>query len=163
MKKNNFKTNCEECNKAVKRFRDLKKIGGKYICKECVRKRRKKHREFLRRDIIKIRKRRSPEEIKEEQKKLNKIYKSIIPKIESPKAKRQKINKLGLYLSKNERLVLYKQLLRNGSNSKQANERIDNLNNEMSNHLKKLRYEVKSDRELNIRFKEKFAELMEEG
>jgi len=32
---------------------------------------------------------------------------------------------------------------------------------EMSNHLKKLRYEVKSDKELNIRFKEKFAELME--
>ena len=31
----------------------------------------------------------------------------------------------------------------------------------MSNHLKKLRYEVKSQEELNIRFKEKFAELME--
>ena len=160
MKKNNFKLNCEECNKAVKRFRDLKKIGGKYICSECVKENRKKHREFLRREVIKIKKRRSPEEIKEEQKKLNRIYKSIIPKIET-KNKRQKINTLGLYLSKNERLVLYKQLLKRGLNSKQASERVNNLTEQMKILIEKLRYEVKSQEELNIRFKEGFAKMLE--
>ncbi len=159
MKKNKFKTNCEKCGKDVRRFKNLKKIGGKYICNGCDKENRKNHREFLKRKVIGIRKRRSSEEVKEEQKKLNRIYKSIIPEIET-KTKRQKINSLNLYLSKNERLVLYKQLLRNGLNSKQANKRIDNLSEEMSNHLKKLRCEVKSDEELNKRFKEKFAELI---
>lgn len=152
--------NKKGCGKDVRRFKNLKKIGGKYICKGCYKENRKNHREFLKRKVIKMRKRRSSEEVKEEQKKLNKIYKSIIPKIET-KTKRQKINSLNLYISKDERLVLYKQLLRNSLNSEQANKRIDNLSIEMSNHLKKLRCEVKSNEELNIRFKEKFAELME--
>ena len=155
------KLNCDKCGEKVSNLKKLKKVNEGYLCIKCRRGNRKNHREFLRRKVIGMRKRRSLEEIKEEQKKLNKIYKSIIPKIESPKTKRLKINALGLYLSNKERLVLYKQLLKSGSNSKQANERVNNLSNEMSNHLKKLRYEVKSDKELNIRFKEKFAELME--
>ena len=138
MKKNKFKTNCEKCGKDVRRFKFLKKSKGEYLCKKCIRENRKNHREFLKRKVIGIRKRRSSEKVKEEQKKLNRIQKSIIPKIET-KTKRQKINSLNLYLSKNERLVLYKQLLRNGLNSKQANKRVDNLSIEMSNHLKKLR------------------------
>jgi len=158
--KKNHKLNCDKCGERVRRFKFLKKSKGEYLCKKCVKENRKNHREFLRRKVIGMRKRRSPEEVKKEQKRLNKINKSSIPKIET-KTKGQKINTLGLYLSRNERLVLYKQLLKNGLNSGQANKRINNLSKEMSNQLKKLRYEVKSDKELNIRFKEKFAELME--
>ena len=161
--------NCDKCGRKVLRFKHLKKVNEGYLCKECIRENRKDHREFLKRDILGIRKRSDllkewaakRETRKEEQERLRKIYGDAKPQIKKPKEDRLKINTLGLYLTKNEKLVLYKKLVHSGLSSEEANKRINNLSEQMKTLIEKLRNEVDTQEELNIKFKEGFAKLIE--
>ena len=168
MKKNNFKTNCDKCGKDVRRFKFLKKSKGEYLCKKCIRENRKTHRKFLRRDILKIPKR---SDLLKEWAEKRKLRESIVEKIgvSKPEIKRQKddklkINTLGLYLTKDERLFLYKKLVQgeNQLSSEEANKRIKNLTEQMKILIEDLRNKVKTQGEFKKRFDEGFAKLIGE-
>jgi len=164
-----IKLNCDKCGEKVKKPKHLKKLNGGKLCIKCVKENRKEHREFLRRDVCKIRKRsdilKEVKEKREKREKLRKIVsrqgKPAIPQIKSIRS-RPKLSNLGLFIRKNEKLVLYKKLLNSGLDSKEASERVNNLCKQMEVVKENLRNEVKSEKELNVRFKEEFAKMLEE-
>ncbi len=169
--KNNQKVHCDKCGTQVAKFKHLKKVNEGFLCRKCIVKNRKKHREFLRREVLGIRKREDLEKEwaekrkakQEEQERLRKIYGDAKPGIKSIKSKGQKISSLGIYITKNEKLVLYKKLTtgENAITSDEANIRIKLLSNEMSKVKEELKEEVKTQEEFNKRFKEEFAKLAE--
>ncbi len=166
MKKNN-RSNCDKCRAKVSSPKKLKKVNEGYLCSKCIKKNRDKHREFLRRDILGIRKREDivkewaekRKEREKEQERLRKIYGDAKPQIKSIKKGGAKISSLSIYITKNEKLVLYKKLVHDGLSSDEANERIKLLSSEMENVRKELKNEVKTQEEFNRRFKEEFAKL----
>ena len=171
--KSNNKTNCDKCRKEVPKIKGyLKKVNEGFLCKECIRENRKNHREFLRRDILGIRKRsdllkewaEKRKEREEEQERLRKIYGDTKPEIKLAKDDRLKINTLGLYLTKDERLFLYKKLVQgeNPLSSEEANKRIKNLTEQMKILIEELRNKVKTPLEFKKRFDEGFARLIME-
>ena len=164
MKKNNFKTNCDKCGKDVRRFKFLKKSKGKYLCKKCIRENRKNHREFLRRDILKIPKRSDLLKEWAEKRELRAKIIGSKPDIKLPKRDKLKINTLGFYLTKDERLFLYKKLVQgeNTLSSEEANKRIKNLTEQMKILIENLRNKVKTQEEFRKRFDEGFAKLIGE-
>ena len=91
----NNRVHCDKCGEKVRRFKDLKKVNEGYLCPKCIRENRAKRREFLRRNILGIRKR--SDLIKEWAAK-RELRKNITykPKIKKPKEDRLKINTLGL-------------------------------------------------------------------
>ncbi len=157
-------TTCDKCGDDVRRFKFLQKINGGRFCKKCVREKRKEHREFLKRDICHIPKRKDLEkEWAEKRKEKEKLMKTL-PNYESPGIKsirrgRPKISSLGIYITRDEKNVLYKKLVGLGFDSKTANERIDNLCEKMRKVVEKLRETVKSEEDLNKRFREEFGKM----
>jgi len=165
-KKNNIKYKCDGCGCEVRRLKYLKKLNGGFFCKKCEQKRRKKHREFLKREICGIRKRsdmiKEAKEKREKQSILRKIV-SALPKIKSIKSKGKKISGLGFHLTKDEKLFMYKNLVNRGLESDAASRRIKNLTEQMQELKERLRNEKLSEVEFNKRFKEGFAKLVEDG
>ena len=166
-RKNNEGVHCDKCRTKVARFKHLKKVNEGYLCGKCIKENRDNHREFLRREILGIRKRsdllkewaEKRKAKQEEQERLRKIYTPSIPKIKSVKSSRPKISSLGIYITKNEKLVLYKKLVHDGLSSDEANIRIKLLSEEMVKVKEELKNEVKTQEEFNKRFKEEFAKL----
>ena len=166
----NNKVHCDKCGLEVAKLKYLKKVNEGYLCKNCIRENRAKHREFLIRNVLGIRKREDLEKEwaekrkarQEEQERLRKIYGDHKPGIKSIKSKGRKISSLGIYITKNEKLVLYKKLVHSGLSSDEANERIKLLSEEMSRVKEELKQEVKTQEEFNKRFKEDFAKKCEE-
>ena len=161
------KFTCDGCGIKVAKLKYLKKRKGGFLCGKCVTKNTLKHREFLKRDILGIRKRsdllKEWAEKRELRERMNnrQCPSCAKPQIKKPKEDRLKINTLGLYLTKNEKLVLYKKLVHSGLSSEEANNRINNLSEQMKIIIEKLRNEVDTQEELNKRFKEGFAKLIE--
>jgi len=149
--KHDTKIKCNGCGNIVP-VRKLKKINGGLLCPDCVRKKRKKHREFLLRDVIGVRKRSNLEkEWKKERDKLNKFYQ---PKI------RDKVMK-GMNLSRDEKNFLYRNCRKNGLTIDESRERMNNLTIKLKKLVKKLRKKKVTEEEINRRFKEEFARLCE--
>ncbi len=140
-------TTCDKCGDDVRRFKFLQKVNGGRFCKKCVREKRK--------DLEK--------EWAEKRKEKEKLMKTL-PNYESPGIKsirrgRPKISSLGIYITRDEKNVLYKKLVGLGFDSKTANERIDNLCEKMRKVVEKLRETVKSEEDLNKRFREEFGKM----
>lgn len=172
----NNRVNCDKCGKKVASFKKLKKVNEGYLCADCIRENRAKRREFLRREVLGIRKREDlmkewaekREARKEEQERLKKMYGEPKPKIKSIKPNKIKISTLGIYVTKNEKLFLYKKLTtgKDPLTSEEANERIKLLSGEMlrvKEEIKeelKLRLDIKKPQEeFKKRFDEEFAKL----
>ncbi len=170
--KNSEGVHCDKCGEKVRRFKDLKKVNEGFLCGKCIKENRAKHREFLRREVLGIRKRsdllkewaEKRKQRKEEQERLRKLYGGAKPQIKSSKEDKLKINTLGLYLTKDERLFLYKKLVQgeNPLSSEEANKRIKNLTEQMKILIEDLRNKVKTPLEFRKRFDEGFARLIEE-
>ena len=162
------KLNCDKCGEKVSNLKKLKKVNEGYLCIKCRRGNRKTHREFLRRDILKIPKR---SDLLKEWAEKRKLRESIVgkvkvikPQIKRPKEHRLRINTLGIYLTKDERLFLYKKLVQgeNPLSSEEANKRIKNLTEQMKTLIEDLRNKVKTQGEFKKRFDEGFAKLIGE-
>ena len=162
--KRRLRNHCDGCGIKVRRFKVLKKLNGGYYCSKCVIKKRKEHREFLKRKVLGIRKRKDImkecKERKEKEKNLRKIVSSK-PNIKSIKSIGIRVSALGIYLTKNEKLVLYKKLIKKGLTGAESNKRIKNLINQMKLVKEKIKETTKTKEELNKRFKEEFAKLVE--
>jgi len=162
MNKKNNRVHCDKCREPKK----LKKVNEGFLCGKCRRENRDNHREFLRREVLGIRKR---SDILKEWAEKRKLRKNIVgkvkvskPEIKKPKEDSSRINTLGLYLTKDERLFLYKKLVQgeNPLSSEEANKRIKNLTEQMKILIEELRNKVKTQEEFKKRFNEGFARLI---
>ena len=129
---------CCKCGIKLTR-KDAKKLkDGKY-CKKCYIEKRNKNREYLKRNILGIKKRIKPEE-------------RFLP------LKKEK--KVQNYLTLDEKHLIFSSSIKKGMNGEEAGKRVKDL----VNYLRELRTKVKEDkisnRELNERFKEEFGKLI---
>lgn len=143
-----------------KSWKRLKKLKCEYFCRECLKEKKKNHREFLRREVIGIRKKEDIMKEAAERKKLNeKLVKERLPIIKGVKVTKKKISTLGLWLTNNEKLVLYRKYVKKGLNPKEASDKIKGITTHLEELVKQMREKNKSEKEINIRFKEEFAKL----
>lgn len=150
------KIKCSKCPTKVSKLKYLKKLKDGYFCKNCIKEKRQKHREYLKRDILGIRKR--TKLVKEwAEKRKNQIIKPKIKPIKQPKVK---ISVLGIYLTREERQVLYKKYIGLGLSPTEASSKVNNVSNKMKELVEKLRNKKKSEQEISKRFKEEFAKLI---
>lgn len=176
MKKDTL-SECGTC-RIKKPVRDIKRIKKIITCKSCMGKRRDKHREFLKRDILGIRKRSDLIKEWKEKRKLkeaiSKRHAKEMKKIKSSKYKIQdvkrerrfgrkpyKVSSLGLYITRNEKEVLYQILINKSYSSQEANEHIKQMCEKMRELSIKLNKMKREKEEINIIFKEEFAKLID--
>ena len=177
-KKSEAGYSCCKCGLKVKRLKSLKKLNGGFFCRKCAKEKRAKHREFLKRDVLGLTKEQEEEERLEvvnkysrdrtkrkrieRDKERQKNPKINLPKMKSIiKSKGKRVSSLGIYITKVEKLVLYKKLVQSGLDSKAANNRIQLLSDKMNEFKEKLKETVKTKEELNERFKLEWGKLME--
>lgn len=141
------KLECDYCKKKLAR-KKLKRINSSWICKECKDKERKKHREYLRRKVLNIKKRK-PNGTKN------------IPKIKGakPKIKGSKYNHF--YLTKDEKIVLYRKYELQGLVKDEIRNKIKADKKYLSSLIDKLKQNKKDNKEINRKFKEEFAKLIQ--
>ncbi len=163
-----IKYKCIQCNKKKER-KELIRIKRQWVCKLCKKENHKNHREFLKRDILGIRKR--ADIIKEwaKRRKLQKAIQKTMLKKEykvinfQPIIRGAKPSKLSKYhhhyLTRVEKEVLYKKYVHEGLTSGDANRKVKFLINQLFELVEKLKKKNLSDEEINIRFKESFAKL----
>jgi hypothetical protein len=149
--KSKRKTKCDNCGEEQKSFKFLHKLNGGYFCSVCQRKRREEKREFLRREVLGIKKRSDLMKewaIKRESEPL--------PQIKPIKTRlKKKVSALGLYLTNYEKDERYQSLRKQGLTKEQAKERINNLNKQ----IKQIKEDKKKEiSQMEISKKEK-AEL----
>ncbi len=158
------------CGFISDRLKDFKKCNSGFYCKKHYAEKMKKHREYLKRDVLGIRTRKQQIKDWEEARKLKESRKKIVsprlPKIPGSKLNRPspKISPLGMWLTKDERKVLYFKYINQGMDSREANkklkESVEFLSVEfLSSLVKKLREKKKTDKQINVIFKEEFAKL----
>jgi len=140
---------CSICGKEYER-KNLKKIRNIFYCSSCYIKKRKEHREFLKRDILEIRKR---SDLEKEWKEKRENQPLII--------KGSKVKKVSAqfhpYLTRDEKKFLYKKYFAQGLNS-------ITINNKISNHIKSSIYILKQEnienKNINENFKEGYLKLV---
>ncbi len=168
---------CNTCGKEDKQ-KSLKKINRELRCRTCDSKKRKEHREFLKREVCGIRKisdlkkewaekRKLKEAISKRRKKELKEIKESKFDIKGYKAvrvfgrKSNKVANLSLYITRNEKDVLYRILVNKGYSPKEVNNHIKGISVKMIEHSKKLNKEKRKKEDINIVFKEEFAKLID--
>jgi hypothetical protein len=147
---------CDFCPTKDK-LKFLKRIKGKKYCKKCASDLRKRHREeTIRRagiaDELRQLKNRSRRELRA---KRNPPRPKIIPIKKTPK-----YNKLGLFLSKQERQILYRKFLNEGLTEDKADARVKKVDKEIQKVIMKMRQKKKAEKDIAIRFKEEFEKLI---
>lgn len=158
--------NCAKCG-IEKRRGKLIKIKEKLYCARC---KNGQSKTLMPKLFGKIPKSYLPPKLKKKKKKIVKKIKQIIePKIRGARDKKKGGLKRGrgakaihLYLTKEERLVLYKKFIKQGLSEQVASERVNNICKRMSELVKELRKKIKDKKELNKRFKEEFARICED-
>jgi hypothetical protein len=165
----NNKLHCTKCNKEVN-SKIIKRIHGRWLCGKCYSNNRKQRREELKQQLRQegvIGKRRSPQEMAEarEKARLESLRNPQVPKIRGAKPKRNKIRrkflnpKLGITLTLEERQILCKLYVRRGNTFEEAKEKVKKINNHLSQLVKRLREQRKTEKEIKTKFEEEFAKL----
>jgi len=157
--------NCTECEKAVNGLGRIKRINGHWLCFQCYKERRLKRRKELhdqlkREGVIGL----NPHEKHEIcLKRLKEHPKEL--KVRGAKKRitgnGKRISTLGMYLTQVEKQVLFKKYIKQGYDNMEAKKKVENISREMSDLVKNLRSKNKSQKEINIVFKEEFAKLLE--
>lgn len=148
-----MRINCNQCNIEYSR-KDLKRINGNWLCKDCYKKRKEERREYLKREILGIRKREDLEKEWRERKKQN-------PKPIIRGAKEIKIScNLHNYLTKEEKQFLFRKYLNKGLPEEEADKKIREDARFLQNLVEEMKQKKKSEEEINRIFKEEFAKLI---
>ena len=152
---------CFKCHKKD-RQKNLKKLNEGLCCSHCQKELRKNHREFLKRNILHIRKR--EDLMKEWQKKRE--QRQLIPKIKGSKDTSQIkiINPYkGIWLTSIEKYIIYKKYSSMGWDVNLIKKRYEEIKNQFESMIEKWREEKKTDEDINKKFKEEFAKLIMEN
>jgi len=149
---------CFKCHKKD-RQKNLKKLNEGLCCSHCQKELRKNHREFLKRNILHIRKREDlmkEWQIKREQRK-------NISKIKGSKdtSRIPRTNYYaGLWLTKIEKYIIYKKYSTMGWDNEKIKNRYEEIRKIFEERMVKLKEQKKTDEEINKTFKEEFAKLI---
>lgn len=156
------KRSCDKCGSECYHVK-LKRLNDGLICPKCVKENRKKHRDFLRKEIICIRKRRTPEEMLADEKKIFKKQrpKDIPPKIKGSKKPKIISKQAYLYLTKDEKYILYKKLISRDLSGEQASKRIKEISIKMRELAIRLREEERQNKITIDEMNKKFIEGLE--
>ena len=167
--KRDYLLKCSKCDKDKQR-RDVVIINHETICNVCKRERRKERRDKLKeglRDEGIIKRRKSPQEMmeyKEEQKeqKLIKAKKGqeFIPIIKGSKTQSRK--RYSTSLTFHEKQFLFGLLIKKGLSGDECKERLRNITEYSKKIREKIMSKEKDKSEVDRKFKEAFAELIEE-
>lgn len=149
--------NCDQCG-TLARKKNLGKIRGKYLCKECIKSNRKERMEET------INEAGIKEELEEFDKKMKRTYcyskKKIIneaPKIKGSKQAKEK--KPSSYLTFEDRKQLLRILLKKGLDFEEAKERLGEIDEEQKRIKETMKAKNKSEEEIKIKQKELLEEL----
>ena len=149
---------CQRCGLKVKKLKYLHKLGKEYFCRKCVKEKREEHWGKLKENVgNKFDKEKEEEDIVKKRIK----ERSAEPNMNHLKRIGEKISAKGNYLTSNEKLVVYKKLVREGVEPTVASDRVKNLCNAMRELKAKLSLEVKDKKDLKERFQEEFAKLID--
>jgi hypothetical protein len=140
---------CNKCNK-VKKVKKATKINGSIFCPECMIEKRKEHRDFLKHEILGI-KRRCDLEKEWANKRKEKANAPVIC-VAKPK--------FYFSISGVERQILFKKYLKSGLSYEESDRKVKCTCNYLQDLMAELRLKIKDTKELNIRFKEEFAKLL---
>lgn len=157
---------CIECEKEFTK-NEIKRVNKKWICIFCKRKKRDKRRDEILHTVGGVRRKEDiMKEAKEKRKKRSlwgKIFKSkenVLPGIKSAKPKKR-VSVLGMYLTREERYLLFKKYCSNGLSPQDASEKVKERAKFLTDLIQKLRAEKRSEESINKIFKEEFAKLCE--
>lgn len=84
-------------------------------------------------------------------------------KINGGKRITKKVSALGLYLTKDERTMLYWKARKSGMNTDEANAHVRKVVEHLQKQVELMKKNKKSDEEIANKFKEEFARICEEG
>ena len=155
---------CSECNGRFKKRVNVKRINNEWVCTECRLKKRRKKRDYLLHEVAGVRRRSELEvEWKKKRELKKKEERNFIPKIKG--AKKIVISKqLHLYLTRDEKKVLYKKFVINMSNQ-DASDRVKYISEKMKELAKKIKVEAGEKKltseQMNKKFLEGLAEYSE--
>lgn len=145
---NNHIYHCCKCQKILP-LRKLKKLSDGLYCSDCQRKKRKEHRKFLKREVLGLKSRRTPEEMEAGLPRIN------TPKIKYKVKKREKKPRDVNVLSLDEKRLLFGALMEKGLTETETKKRIKKI----VNHLKKVR-DDKGEIDMSKTFKEEYLMMV---
>ena len=148
---------CSECNGRFKKRVNVKRINNEWVCTECRLKKRRKKRDYLLHEVAGVRRRSELEvEWKKKRELKKKEERNFIPKIKG--AKKIVISKqLHLYLTRDEKKVLYKKFVINMSNQ-DASDRVKYISEKMKELAKKIKVEAGEKKLTSEQMNKKFLE-----
>ena len=158
--KNDRILECNTCH-LKKARREIKRIGAIWRCKKCISKKRWENREYLKRDVLHIRKR--TDLVKEWIEKRN--LRQLIPKIQGSKDTSRKNTTnyyKGLWLTKIEKDIIYKKYSSLGYSPEEIHKKYEEIRSIFEKMQNKLKEEKKTNEEISNRFKEEFSKLVME-
>jgi hypothetical protein len=158
--KNDVLFECGKCHKE-KPKREMRRINNILICKDCYKEGKKEHREFLKRQVLGIRKRKDLLEEWKQKRKEREMYQ--FPKINNSNKKRLGKGSAYIfcYLTKVEKQFLYKKYTSEGLDPERVKEKIEANIIHLSDLVRKLMKQNKLKEEINRKFKEEFAKLIQ--
>lgn len=169
--KKDVKFICSVCNKEYNK-RDIKRINGICTCIFCLRKKRKKRRDYLLHEVAGVRRiadlRKEWKEKRKEKKKKRRFVSATKTNL-PPKIKGEKrtviSKKVHLYLTRDEKKVLFKKFIKTMTNQ-DASDRVKYIFEKMSELAKKIRIEARENKltaeQMNMKFLEGLAKYSEE-
>lgn len=143
--------NCSQCGFEDK-WKKLIRLNGGWICKPCHRERKKEHREYLKRDVLGIRK---IEDVRKEAEEKRKEKKNFVPFIKGSKEKNPYV---GIYITRTEKDIIFRKYSHLGWDY--AEKKVEEIVKHLNNLKQKWKDEKLEREEVNIRFKEEFAKLI---
>lgn len=159
----NKSINCEICFLDKPKHK-IKRIRKKWVCVDCYKEGKKKNRDYLIHEVLGRRRITDLKKEWAEKRKQKELEEKLIKKpfmFEVKGEKRIKISRqLHFYLTHNERQVLYKKYISQGLDSKEANLKVNADAEYLSNFVRRVREEKKSEEEVNKNFKEEFSKLI---
>lgn len=169
---------CDFCPNEDKQ-KNLKRINGNWLCNDCYRKRKQKNREHLKRNILGIRKRedlekewrekRAEKEIikqaqkEEKQRRKESRKQNIFQRVFKPKINKEEKVISQSYLTLNDKQFLFRKYINLGLSKREADKKVKDCVKHLEKVRDKLRNKNLTENEINIKFQEEFAKLLEQG
>ena len=160
---------CSDCRNVFDKRNQVKMLNGECVCKKCNSKRTKNKRDILLHTVIGVRRRKDLEkerkEKREKKEKERKEQEEEEPRIKGAKPRKRSIRKYsskGMYITREEKNILYRKLKSMGLSNEAIKNRIGKSVEKIKEITMKLRLKNKTEEEINNKFKEEFAKLCEE-
>ncbi len=159
-----MKYKCCKCSNESDKLKHFKRINHKLYCPECYKKKREDRKEFIKRDVAGIRKREDIIKEASERRKNTKppiVRDSWKEKSIFPRNSKKGSKNMSIYLTRNEKQFLFGKYIKAGYSPEGADKKVKNDVRYLNDFLTRLKETKKQKEEVNNRFKEEFAKLLE--